>query len=108
MIYYLLLIIMTIIGSVASLFLKKASANFTIKNLFKNKNLIIGGVLYFLSACINIYVLKFLEYSVVLPLTAITYIWTLFLSYKYLNENIGIKKILGIFLILIGAIFLVL
>lgn len=104
MIYYVILICMTLIGSVASLFLKKASqANGFIKMLL-NVKLYIGGILYLASAVLNIYILRYLEYSVVLPLTAITYIWTMILSYMILKEKISIKKVSGVALIILGAV----
>ncbi len=103
-IYFAILIIMTLVGSVASFFLKKASSSGTILDFIKNKNIYIGGTLYLLSALLNIYILKFLDYSVVLPLTSITYIWTLILSYKLLHEKISKKKILGVAFIVLGAV----
>lgn len=106
MIFYLILIIMTLIGAFASLFLKKASSYEKVFDILKEKNLYIGGCLYLLSALLNIYILKFLPYSVVLPLTSLTYVWTLIISNKLLKERIGKKKILGISLILIGAILI--
>lgn len=42
----------------------------------------------------------------VLPLTSITYIWTLVISYKFLKEKITFKKIIGIILIIVGAIII--
>lgn len=104
MIYMILVFVMTFIGAVASLFLKKASGSDNVIKLFINKNLYIGGALYVSSALLNIYVLKFLDYSVVLPLTSITYIWTMFFSYVILKEKITNKKIIGVIFILIGAI----
>lgn len=104
--YYLCLIIMTVMGSLAALFLKKASVSKDIRSLFFNSNFYIGGSLYFLSALINIYVLRFLQYSVVLPLTSITYIWTMIISYFILKERINTKKIIGVLLIVIGALVL--
>ena len=97
---YSLLLLMTFIGSVAAIFLKKA----TITN--KYKNIFIGGLLYFITALMNIYILKFLDYSVVLPLTSLTYIWTLILAGIYYKEKINKKKTIGIILILIGAILI--
>ena len=94
---------MTVMGSVAALFLKRASSSETIKKLVLNVNLYIGGILYFLSALLNIYILKYLDYSTVLPLTSITYIWTMILSYIILKEKVGVKKIIGVAGILIGA-----
>ena len=82
-------------GSVASLFLKKASGTEGLLALIKNPYLYIGGDLYLFSV---------LEYSVVLPLTSLTYIWTMVLSYFILKEKITKKKIGGVILILIGAI----
>lgn len=101
--YSVALIIMTIFGSVASLFLKKASRADGIISVLKNVNLYIGGFLYLASAVLNIWILKYLEYSVVLPLTSLTYIWTMVLSYLILKETITGKKIAGVVLILIGA-----
>ena len=102
--YYLILIIMTLIGAIASLYLKKASNLEGMFNIIKNINLYIGGILYLISAILNIYILKFLDYSIVLPLTSVTYIWTMILSYFKLNEKINKKKIIGVILIIIGAI----
>lgn len=106
--YYLILILMTVIGSAASFFLKRASKSETILSLIKNFNIYVGGGLYVTSALLNIYILKYLEYSIVLPLTAITYIWTLFISYKFLDEKITKKKVFGVISIIIGAIIITL
>ena len=56
---------MTVLGSVASLFLKKASGTDGILAMIKNVNLYIGGFLYLASAILNIWLLRYLEYSVV-------------------------------------------
>lgn len=79
-------------GSVASLFLKKASGTEGLLALIKNPYLYIGGDLYLFSAVLNIWILRVLEYSVVLPLTSLTYIWTMVLSYFILKEKITKKK----------------
>lgn len=105
MIWYLTsLLIMTMLGSVASLFLKRASGSDSIIAMIKNINLYIGGGLYLASALLNIWILRYLDYSVVLPLTSLTYVWTMLLSYWILKERITKKKICGVFFILIGAI----
>ena len=104
MIIYTSLVFMTFIGSVASLFLKKASGSNGIKSMLVNLNIYIGGLLYLLSAVLNIWILRFLDYSVVLPLTSLTYVWTMIISYLILKEKITIKKILGVVLILVGAV----
>lgn len=104
-IYFGLLLVMTILGSVASLFLKKASSLDSINKIVQNWNIYIGAMLYLLSAFLNIIVLKYLDYSIVLPLTSLTYVWTMFISYLELGEKITRRKIGGIVFILIGAIF---
>lgn len=107
MLYYTLLVLMTIMGAIAALFLKRASGFKTLKELIFNRSLYIGGILYFLSALLNIYILRFLEYSIVLPLTAITYIWTMILSYFVFHEKITIKKVMGLVCIFVGAALIV-
>ena len=104
-VFFVCLLIMTMLGSVASLFLKKAAGQNGLIAIIKSKYLYIGGFLYFLSALMNIWLLRYLDYSVVLPLTSLTYIWTMILSYLILKEKITKKKIVGIGLILIGAVF---
>ena len=105
-IYYIVLLVMTMFGSVASLFLKKASGLNSLIDMLKNINLYIGGFLYVSSAILNIWLLKILDYSVILPLTSLTYIWTMILSYFILKEKITVKKIAGVCLILVGAIII--
>ncbi len=106
LIYYFILVIMTLSGAIASFFLKKASAFDNLFSMLKNINLYIGGCLYLVSALLNIYVLRYLDYSVVLPLTSITYVWTMVISYFILKENITKNKIAGVVLILIGNIIM--
>lgn len=104
---YILLLIMTILGSLGGYFFKRVSNKpESNKSILKSIDLYIGGSLYFISAVINIYLLKFLPYTIVLPLTSITYIWTLILSYKLLGEKIGNLKRIGVCLIIIGVFFI--
>lgn len=104
MIYYLFILSMTLMGAVASVFFKRASASDGIVKMLLNINLYIGGFLYLAAAVINIVVLKYMDYSVVLPLTSVTYIWTMVLSYIILKENITKKKIIGVLCIVAGAV----
>ena len=105
MIYYLLLVLMSLLGSVASIFLKKASSFSNLTELVTNKNLYAGAFLYVASAIIHIIVLAHIDYSIVLPLTSITYVWTVFLSPFFVGEKITAKKVIGVSLVFIGAIF---
>lgn len=101
------LLFMGILASVASLFLKKSTnKGLALKILLVNPYIYLGGILYIASALLNLYLLKKLPYSVVVPLGSLTYIWTLVIAHKYLNETITKRKLLGVVLILIGVIFL--
>lgn len=108
---YCLIFIMTILGSIASLFLKKASDSFkgdnivlAVFSLIKTPSIYIGGLLYVTAAVLNIVVLKSLDYSIVLPLTSFTYVWTIFLAKLKFKEEISFNKVLGITLVIIGAV----
>jgi len=105
--FLLLILLMTVLGSVASLFLKRASGSDGIITMLKNYNLYLGGFLYLAAALLNVYVLRFMEYSIVLPLTSITYIWTMVISYLILKEKITGRKITGVCLIVVGAVVIV-
>lgn len=105
---FVALTVMTMLGAAAGFYLKKASGSLEIPSLLKNPSLYVGGTLYLISAVLNIYLLKVLPYSVVLPLTAVTYIWTMILSHFFLKERISKKKIAGVCLILAGAVLIAL
>ena len=104
MIYVCLILCMTFMGSVASVFLKKASGSDGLLQMLQNSNLYIGGFLFVAAAVLIILVLRYLDYSVVLPLSSVTYIWTMVLSNRMLQEKITRKKILGVACIVLGAI----
>ena len=105
--YYLFLIGMTVLGSFGAYFLKKATAgNKGLLQAFFTKELYIGGVLYFASALVNIYVLKYLDYTVVLPLTSLAYIWTMFIAGFIMKEKITRNKIIGVICIMVGAVLI--
>lgn len=104
MINYFLLVLMTFLGALGALFLKKSSNHDTVLNQIKSPNLYLGGVFYGAGAVLNIHILNFLRYTVVMPMTSLTYIWTMFFSYYFLKEKITKRKMAGIFLIVAGAV----
>lgn len=97
---------MTLLGAAASLFLKMASNSGSAVSIIKSFHFYVGGLLYFLSALLNIYLLKHIDYSILLPLTSITYIWTLVLSFLFLKEKISVRLIAGIALVICGVTLL--
>lgn len=99
---------MTWLGALGGYFLKKASEfNFQTERRAVIIPLLLGVGLYGLGAILNIIALQYLPYTTVFPLTAITYIWTMLLSFWLLKERIGMRKIIGVLLILSGAFVLV-
>ena len=105
-IIYLMLLIGTLLGAVGGFYLKKSTVNEKIFDIIMSPFLYIGGFSYLISAILNIIILKYLPYSVVLPLTSITYIWSLIIAYYFLKEKITKVKIYGIICIIIGSIFI--
>lgn len=103
---FLLIIIMTVLGSLGGYFFKKSTNGGSIYSIIKSKFLYLGGTLYVISAVMNIIVLKFLPLSVVLPMTAITYIWSMVIARVALNEKITKFKLIGMISIIIGVIFI--
>ena len=101
------LLLMGIFASIASLFLKKSTANgLNLRYLLVNPFLYLGGGLYVLSALLNLYLLKRLPYSVVIPLGSLTYIWTLIIAHRYLHETVTRQKWIGVIFILAGVALL--
>lgn len=105
----LMMLVMTWCGAFGGYFLKLASDT-DFKRDLPNlvKWLIVGLLSYGSGAILNIIALRYLPYTVVFPLTSITYIWTFILSYTLLGEPITKRKMAGVALIIIGAICLVL
>lgn len=99
----LLVLVMTLTGSVAALFLKRASGAGGFFAMFRGCALYAGAFLYLLSAVVNILLLRRMDYSVVLPLTSLTYIWTMLFSAKLLGERLTGRKLAGVAAVLVGA-----
>jgi drug/metabolite transporter (DMT)-like permease len=103
MLKFILLLLMTMLGALGSYFFKRVTS----KGIGLHKtfmvNLFIGGTLYVCGALFNIILLKYIPYTVVYPLSSITYIWTLIFSYFLLSEKITKRKVAGVCCIIVGA-----
>lgn len=111
MLPYSFIFLMTILGAAASMFLKEASGSLkgdsALKifcNMLKTPSLYAGGILYLTASLLNIYVLRLLDYSSVLPLSAFTYVWTMFLARIRFGEKLTKRKMAGVLLVVIGAV----
>ena len=100
-------LLMTFLGSLGAFFLKKSTGgSLGLRALLCNRFLYLGGVFYVAGALLNIALLHRMEYSVIYPMTAITYIWTLVLSALFLQEKITLRKLLGVAFIVFGVFLL--
>jgi len=101
----ILMIVCSFFSALATFFIKKATPNITrkkfIKSLF-NHTLMLGVFLYGFGTLFSLIALKFGELSVLYPFVALQYVWTSFLSVKYLGEHMGMKW-WGIALIFLGV-----
>ncbi len=102
----LLVILSSICAAFGALKLKISSANLTIRNFIKNKNFIYGVILYGLSAVLFLVALKKEELSFLYPFVSASYIFTIILSKKYLDEKINKWKLISILFIIIGIILI--
>ena len=105
---YGFVIFMTLIGSLGAFFFKRSTGNTEgALSLLRSPSFYIGSVLYVASALLNVVLLRYMEYTILYPMTAITYIWSLVISNRFLGERITVKKVAGVALICIGVVLLV-
>lgn len=100
------LLVMTLLGSVASWMLKLASRDLVPTHLLRDWHLYAGGAGYLCAALINIWVLRHMDLSVVMPMTALTYVWTLILARLFIGEKLNARKIAGVAAILGGVVLI--
>ena len=104
-----LIFVMTFSGSMGAFFLKKGTSKMdgiSILEMLKTPELYAGGVLYVLGACTNIFLLRSMPYTVVYPMTSLTYVWTMFVSALFLGERVTRNKILAVICIILGICFI--
>jgi drug/metabolite transporter (DMT)-like permease len=101
-----ILLVTTFSGSAGALALKKGMnqlTEVTFKGLLTNTWLYLGSFLYILSAVTNILLFRFLDYSIAFPMTSLTYVWTVIISYFIFKEKWTFRKILAVFFIILGV-----
>ena|SRR3989338_2014008 len=101
----LLVLFCTAITTSAQIFYKLGANNlkFDLFSLVTNYNLIAGLGLYAVGATLLIIALKGGELSVLYPIIATSYIWVIFASVYFFNEQTNLLKWLGIICIIIGV-----
>lgn len=103
----LLTVLFTFIGSLAAIQLKRASKTKKLKEIPFKPALYYGAFLYVLAALLNIVVLTYWEYTLVLPLTSITYVWTAILAKVVFKERLSFHKVIGLVLVILGSLLMI-
>jgi len=101
-----LVLIGSFLGAVGTLFIKKGTSAFSFWNLWKTKYFWGGMFLYVFSTVFYVIALKSEELSVVYPLVATTYIFTTYLSVRYLGEKMNQWKWIGLIGIVVGVVLI--
>lgn len=93
------------IGSIGQIEFKRGADNlqFDFKLLITNYHLILGGAVYIISTILYIYALNKGQLSILYPVIATSYVWTLFFSKIFLKESVGLTSWVGVFFILLGV-----
>lgn len=103
-----MLLVSVFISSVSQILLKKA-ADKTYQNRimeYVNPLVVVAYAMFFCSVFLTMFALKYLPLSMSPILESTGYIFVSVLGYIFLKERFGKKKMLGLFLILLGiAIF---
>jgi len=97
-----LVLIGAVIGAFGALLLKKGSRIVSLTNL----NLVLGILLYGVSAIFYLVALKREDLSILYPLVSIGYVWVCLLSVYFLKEKMNLWKWFGIVIIIIGVSFI--
>lgn len=102
----LLVLIGSFIGAVGTLFIKKGTNKYSFWKLWMSKYFWMGMSLYVFSTLFYVTALRREELSVVYPLVSTTYIFTTYLSVRYLGEKMNKWKWIGLFGIVFGVILI--
>jgi multidrug transporter EmrE-like cation transporter len=102
----LLVLLASFIGSFGAVFLKVGAGR--LKNGFRsilNLHLALGVGFFLLSSVFFVIGIRHGELSVLYPMVALGYVWTLFWSRLFFQEALTRQKFVGLGLILIGVFF---
>lgn len=96
------------IGSFGAVFLKSGADRLKrdLWHLLTNWRLALGVSCYLLSTVFFVSGVRKGELSVLYPLVSVGYMWTMLWSRLIFNERITVNKVIGVGLILAGAVFL--
>ena len=105
--FLIAVLVMTLSGSVGAIFFKKAMSSLngsSILTLLELPVFYIGGFCYAIGLLTNVVLMQFFDYTIVYPSSALTYAWTLFISFMFLKERINWQKIAAVVCIVLGVV----
>ena len=104
----LLVLLASFIGSFGMVFLKSGAErlHFNLKSLITNWRLAVGVTLFVLSSVFFLMGVKHGELTVLYPMVALGYIFTMVWSRLFFNEPFTKNKIVGIGMIMLGILIL--
>ena len=114
---YIVILVSVFLNASAQICIKKGMMSFGsvkvleinyfyfIFGILKNPFLMLGLICYGFSVLAWMIALSNTEVSFAYPFLSIGYILTLFFGYYFFNESITILRIVGIFFILVGVVF---
>lgn len=104
---YLGVLAMTLIGAMGAFFLKTGMDRAdSLPKVFQIPQIYLGGCCYLAGAGLNILLLRRMDYSVLYPMTAVTYIWSMLLSAAFLEERLNRRKLIGVAAVVLGVVIL--
>jgi len=97
-------VIASVFLSLGPLYFKFGSKNMnSIRSMIKNKELYIGVMFYMIGTVFALIAYSAGEFSVIYPIFALSYVWSCFLSMKFLDEKMNSWKWFGVVGIILGV-----
>ena len=75
--------------------------------LLRTPWILVGFVCYGISALLWLDVLSKLDFSVAFPLVSLTYVFSLVIGHFIFHERVGLDRVAGVLLILMGLFFII-
>jgi drug/metabolite transporter (DMT)-like permease len=104
-----LVLLCTIIGAAAQIFLRYGAEHLTaagLRGILTNWALLAGYVCLGANTILLILALRDGQLSVLYPIIALTYVWVTILSPAFFGDSVNVYKIAGVFLIVLGVSFI--
>ena len=100
-VYVILFLISILISSFSQILLKKGSSQ---KNIYLNKFTIFGYGIMVFATLLTLFAYKNVNLSLGQILQSLSFVFVTILSSIFLKEKIGLRKSIGIFVIIIGIL----